>query len=135
MLRRGVQASGQAAGGGPLVDLSAFDRCENVNLDQGKAASNACKPRSIRCWPRQRKYKEYGIKEKPFVVVKADHGTHELGIVTVRDAKDMQSLQARIQSLTKGRKTPLLPHDFMAAEGVLTQERVNGRPWPNPWSI
>ena len=36
----------------------------------------------------RRKYKEYGINEKPFVVVKADNGTG-MGIVTVRDAKEL----------------------------------------------
>jgi glutamate--cysteine ligase len=58
------------------------------------------------------------------VVVKADHGTHELGIVTVRDAKDMQALGERVKALSKG-TTPLLPHDFLVQEGVQTQERVN----------
>ena len=33
----------------------------------------------------KRKYKEYGINEKPFVVVKADNGTYGMGIMTVRD--------------------------------------------------
>ena len=35
----------------------------------------------------RRKYKEYGINEKPFVVVKADNGTYGMGIMTVRDAE------------------------------------------------
>jgi hypothetical protein len=39
-----------------------------------------------------RKYKEYGINEKPFVVVKADNGTYGMGIMTVRDAKDLDAL-------------------------------------------
>ncbi len=29
----------------------------------------------------RRKYKEYGINEKPFVVVKADNGTYGMGII------------------------------------------------------
>jgi glutamate--cysteine ligase len=59
------------------------------------------------------------------VVVKADHGTHELGIVTVRDANDMLALCDRIRTLADGRAKPLQAHDFMVQEGVLTQERVN----------
>ena len=35
----------------------------------------------------RRKYKEYGINEKPFVIVKADAGTYGMGIMTVRDAE------------------------------------------------
>ena len=54
-----------------------------------------------------------------------DHGTHDLGIVTVRDAKDLQALQERTRTLSKGSKSAFPPHDFLVQEGVLTQERVN----------
>src|SRR6185369_6674312 len=40
----------------------------------------------------RRKYKEYGINEKPFVVVKTDNGTYGMGIMTVRDVKDLDDL-------------------------------------------
>ena len=37
----------------------------------------------------------------------------------------VQALRDRVSSLTQGRKTPWLPHDFLVQEGVLTQERIN----------
>jgi hypothetical protein len=37
----------------------------------------------------RRKYKEYGINEKPFVVVKADRAAG--GHLTVRDAKELDA--------------------------------------------
>src|SRR3954463_1202743 len=43
----------------------------------------------------RRKHKEYGIGEKPFVVVKADNGTHGRGVMTLRDAKDLEELHRR----------------------------------------
>ncbi len=116
---------GKLMGVDPWLINPLFDKCEEVDLEQ---------PAGLDCLRAQvdavltrvrRKYKEYGIKEKPFVVVKADHATHELGIVTVRDAKDMQVLADRVRAITLGRKKPLLPHGFMVQEGVLTQERVN----------
>ena len=116
---------GKLLGVDPWLIYPLFDRCENVNLDQVNGLECLQTQVDSVLTRVKRKYKEYGIKEKPFVVVKADHGTHELGIVTVRDGKDMQALQERIQTLTKGSKTPYLPHDFMVQEGVLTQERVN----------
>jgi glutamate--cysteine ligase len=39
----------------------------------------------------RKKYKEYGIKEKPFVIVKADAGTYGMGIMTVRDASESRT--------------------------------------------
>ena len=116
---------GKLLGVDPWLIHPLFDRCENVNLGQD-SGFDALQTQVDSVLARvKRKYKEYGIKEKPFVVVKSDHGTHELGIVTVRDAKDLQALQERIQTLNKGRKSPFLLHDFMVQEGVLTQERVN----------
>ncbi|MCY7371831.1 MAG: glutamate--cysteine ligase [Polaromonas sp.] len=73
----------------------------------------------------KRKYKEYGINEKPFVVVKADNGTYGMGIMTVRDVKDLDTLSRKTKnkmSATKGGQ-PLSA--VIIQEGVLTNERVN----------
>jgi len=116
---------GKLIGVDPWLVNPLFDRCEAVDparpdgLDCLRSQIDAVLSRV------RRKYKEYGIKDKPFVVVKADHGTHELGIVTVRDAHDAQALCVRAVALTRGRKKPLPPHDFLIQEGVLTQERVH----------
>jgi glutamate--cysteine ligase len=109
----------------PWLIYPLFDRCENLNLAEAQTLDSLQTQVDVVLTRIKRKYKEYGIKEKPFVVVKSDHGTHPLGIITVRDAKDMQSLQERIQSLSLGKGAPLPPHDFLVQEGVLTQERVN----------
>ena len=46
----------------------------------------------------RRKYKEYGINEKPFVIVKADNGTYGMGIMTVRDAKELDAVNRKHQA-------------------------------------
>ncbi|MGH6630598.1 MAG: glutamate--cysteine ligase, partial [Burkholderiales bacterium] len=46
----------------------------------------------------RRKYKEYGINERPFVVVKADNGTYGMGIMTVRDVKDLETLNRKTKN-------------------------------------
>jgi glutamate--cysteine ligase len=61
----------------------------------------------------KKKYKEYGIKEKPFVVVKDDDSSNGMGIMTVRESKDISSLQGGGS------------HDIFLQEGVLTHERVH----------
>jgi glutamate--cysteine ligase len=50
----------------------------------------------------RRKYKEYGIADKPFVVVKADQGTRGMGIMTVRDVKDLAALPHSRRAADKG---------------------------------
>jgi len=69
----------------------------------------------------RRKYKEYGIKEKPFVVVKADDGSRGMGISTMRDARSVAELGAMLG----GRQPAPGVQDILVQEGVLTRERIN----------
>ena len=73
----------------------------------------------------RRKYKEYGINEKPFVVIKADNSNAGMGIRAVRDVKDLDALspqawQAAVQSATR-----TAAFEVIVQEGVLTNERIN----------
>ncbi len=73
----------------------------------------------------KKRYKEYGIKEKPFVVVKADNGSHGMGIMTVRDAKELDALYLKSHTQADPAKTGPQVHDIIFQEGVQTHERIN----------
>lgn len=73
----------------------------------------------------RRKYKEYGIKEKPFAVVKADNGTYGMGVMTVRDAKELEELSRKSRNKMGVIKDGQTVHNVIVQEGVLTQERMN----------
>ena len=73
----------------------------------------------------RRKYKEYGIQEKPFVIVKADAGTHGMGILTVRDPKDLAELIRRTRERLSAAGDGPARSDVILQEGVPTYERVN----------
>jgi glutamate--cysteine ligase len=73
----------------------------------------------------RRKYKEYGINEKPFVVVKADNGTGGMGILTVRDARDIDNLSAKTKARMAVTQGGQEVHEVIIQEGVLTNERIN----------
>ena len=66
----------------------------------------------------KRKYKEYGINERPFVVVKPDAGACGMGILTVRDVKDVDAIVHAAGDA---------PHcgALLVQEGVPTYERMN----------
>jgi len=66
----------------------------------------------------KRKYKEYGINERPFVVVKPDTGSSSRGILTLRDAKDIDAL------LQAGAELPAAGA-LLVQEGVPTYERMH----------
>ena len=71
----------------------------------------------------RRKYKEYGINEKPFVVVKADHGPRGMGIMTVRDVKDLARLAPT--PTRAGEPSPVPSGEVIIQEGVLAGERIH----------
>jgi len=73
----------------------------------------------------RRKYKEYGIGEKPFVVVKADNGTYGMGIMTVRDAKELDELNRRTRNKMSVVKDGQEVTEVIIQEGVPTFERLN----------
>ena len=79
----------------------------------------------------RRKYKEYGIKEKPFVMVKADNGTHGQGVMTIRDSKELRTLWedagARFGFTRAGMSEAQQAGgvDLIIQEGVKTSERMH----------
>jgi glutamate--cysteine ligase len=73
----------------------------------------------------RRKYKEYGINEKPFVVVKADNGTYGMGIMTVRDVKDLEVINRKTRNKMSVIKDGQEVSEVIIQEGVLTNERIN----------
>ncbi|KND56064.1 Glutamate cysteine ligase [Candidatus Paraburkholderia kirkii] len=71
-----------------------------------------------------KKYREYGISEKPYVVVKADAGTYGKGVMTVHDASEVAALTKRERTKMNDAKEGLQVHDVIVQEGVHTFERV-----------
>lgn len=73
----------------------------------------------------RRKYKEYGINEKPFVIVKADNGTGGLGLMTVRDAKELDDPARLMRCMAGTANEGRTPTQVIIQEGVPTYERVH----------
>lgn len=73
----------------------------------------------------RRKYKEYGIAEKPFVIVKADAGTYGMGIMTVTDASEIVSLNRKQRNKMSVIKDGLEVTDVIIQEGVHSFERID----------
>ena len=102
-----------------------FSRCEDVNFSDGTGSECLMTNADALLGKIRRKYKEYGIQEKPFVIVKADAGTYGMGIMTVRDAKDLAELSSRTRNKMGVIKDGQEVSEVMLQEGVPTYERVN----------
>ena len=102
-----------------------FSRCGEVNFADG--TGNECLQSNVDALLTKirRKYKEYGINEKPFVIVKADNGTYGMGIMTVRDAKELTELNRRTRNKMSVVKDGQQVTEVIIQEGVPTYERIN----------
>ncbi len=72
------------------------------------------------------KYQQYGVKEKPFVIVKADAGTYGMGIMTVYDAAEVTGLNRKQRNKMAVGKEGLQVTEVIIQEGVHTFETIDG---------
>jgi glutamate--cysteine ligase len=73
----------------------------------------------------RRKYKEYGINERPFVVVKADNGDRGMGLMTLRDSKELDDPARRLPYKGHRLDDAAPSGEVIIQEGVPTYERMN----------
>ena len=71
------------------------------------------------------KYAEYGIKQEPFVIVKADAGTYGMGIMTVKSPDDVRDLNRKARNKMSVVKEGLPVTEVIIQEGVYTFESIN----------
>src|SRR6267378_4396690 len=71
------------------------------------------------------RYREREIREKPFVIVKADAGTYGMGIMTVRDVSEVTGLNRRQRNKMAVVKEGLEVSEVIIQEGVHTVETID----------
>jgi glutamate--cysteine ligase len=117
---------GKLLGIDPWLINPMYARASGVNVAEGQGMDVLTSHVDALLTKIRRKYKEYGINEKPFVVVKADNGAHGMGVLTVRDVKDLEALGRKPRGKTESATREVQePGDVIVQEGVLTNERVH----------
>ena len=102
-----------------------FSQCGEVNFAEGSGIECVQTNVDALLGKIRRKYKEYGINEKPFVIVKADNGTYGMVIMTVRDAKQLEEINRRTRNKMSVIKDGQEVTEVIIQEGVPTYERIN----------
>ena len=109
----------------PWLINPVFGRCGEVNFHE--RAGEECLASNIDfVLGRMRaKYREHGIDDKPYVVVKADAGTYGMGVMTVKDASEVIGLNRKQRNKMSVVKEGLEVHEVIIQEGVPTMEVVD----------
>ena len=102
-----------------------FGRCDQVDFAESTGLDCVQTQVDALLGKVRRKYKEYGIAEKPFAIVKADNGTYGMGIMTVRDAKELADINRRTRNKMSVVKEGQAVSEVIIQEGVPTYERIN----------
>lgn len=72
----------------------------------------------------QKKYDEYGITDKPYVVIKADQGTYGMGIMTASSPEDVRQLNRKQRTKMSASKEGGDTSEVILQEGVPTLETL-----------
>jgi glutamate--cysteine ligase len=116
---------------GKLIDIDPwmvnpyFAKCGSINFHERTGEEQLAQSVDAVLTKIRKKYKEYGIKEAPFVIVKADAGTYGMGIMTVRDASEVKDLNRKQRNKMAVVKEGLEVSDVIVQEGVHSFEQIN----------
>jgi glutamate--cysteine ligase len=120
-----------AAGFAQLLDIDPwlinpyFATCGKIDFHQRTGEDCLAAQVDAMLQQTRAKYAEYGVREAPFVIVKADAGTYGMGIMTVKDAAEVRDLNRRQRNKMAVVKEGLEVHDVLVQEGVYTFESIN----------
>jgi glutamate--cysteine ligase len=109
----------------PWLINPAFGRCGEINFHE--RAGEECLASNIDfvLGKMREKYKEHGIEDTPYVVVKADAGTYGMGVMTVKDASEVRGLNRKQRNKMSVVKEGLEVSEVIIQEGVPTNELVD----------
>jgi len=102
-----------------------FASCGKINFREKKGEDCVASTVDEILHDIREKYAEYGVKEDPFVIVKADAGTYGMGIMTVKDGSEVRSLNRRQRNKMAVVKEGLQVTEVLVQEGVYTFESIN----------
>ncbi len=103
----------------------AFSVCRSINFHERQGEECLAANVSAVLDIVREKYKEYGIAETPYVVVKADAGTYGMGVMTVRNVDEVIALNRKQRNKMSVVKEGLAVSEVLIQEGVHSFETLN----------
>jgi glutamate--cysteine ligase len=108
----------------PWCIAPCFSACHHLNFHERRGEEELAEQIDQLLAQVRKKYREYHIQEIPYAVVKADAGTYGMGVMTVRDAREVIGLNRRQRNKMSVIKEGQTVSDVIIQEGVYTFETV-----------
>ncbi len=106
----------------PWLITPYFQACNHINFMTGESEDLLAHEVDALLQKIEKKYQEYQIKQKPFVIIKSDSGTYGMGIMTALNAKDVLDLNRKQRTKMASSKSGKKVDHVIIQEGVYTQE-------------
>jgi glutamate--cysteine ligase len=101
-----------------------FARCGDVDFRSTEGNECLVSQVDLLLTAIREKYRTYDIRQKPFVIVKADAGTYGMGIMTVYDASEVAALNRKQRNKMAVVKEGMQVSEVIIQEGVPSFEKV-----------
>jgi glutamate--cysteine ligase len=109
----------------PWLIAPYFARCGEINFHEKRGEDCLAGYVDEILRETREKYRQYGITEEPYAVVKADAGTYGMGIMTVKDASEIRELNRKQRNKMAVIKEGQQVTEVLVQEGVHTHETIN----------
>ncbi|NCV61783.1 MAG: glutamate--cysteine ligase, partial [Betaproteobacteria bacterium] len=103
-----------------------FAVCQNVDFHERSGEQCMAEQVEQLLGRMRSKYREYGITEEAFVIVKADAGTYGMGVMSVTDPSQVVNLNRKQRNKMAVVKEGLEVSQVLLQEGVPTIEQLEG---------
>ncbi|AAZ68127.1 glutamate--cysteine ligase [Ehrlichia canis] len=109
----------------PWLISTLFSSCSNICFIDGQGMHNIADEVEIIIDKIHNKFQLYGIKERPYVFIKADNGTYGMGIVVACCRDDVLTLNKKRRNKMKKIKDSEVVSKVIIQEGIATREMFN----------
>jgi glutamate--cysteine ligase len=115
---------GEVLGIDPWLVDPLFRNCGQINFQKREGEECLIGNVELLLEDVRAKYKEYGITQEPFAIVKAEAGTYGMGVMTVKSADDVRNMNRRARTHMSSAKEGADVTGAIIQEGVYTFETM-----------
>lgn len=101
-----------------------FDVCEGVNFKSKHGMDELAKKVEAVLSNIKEKYKQHNINDTPYVVVKSDYGTYGMGIMMVKSADEIYSINKKLRNQMHITKSNIVNERVIIQEGIKTIDKI-----------
>ncbi len=101
-----------------------FAICEGVNFKSQQGMDKLAEKVEEVLVKIKEKYKQHNISNKPYVAIKSDYGTYGMGIMMVKSADEIFSLNKKLRNQMHITKSNIINEQVIIQEGVKTIDKI-----------